>query len=171
MIASLCEEPAVATNEPTTRNTLLTVDTLIRGTIDVPLSSVLTFVNPLLGFEHLRRFIIYQTDTGPLYWLQSVEDKRAAFCLLAPFKAGLDPDMQISLGDAATIGADQVADIEVYTIVVLDRDPALTRTNLAAPILVNHAAGLATQLVLEDKKLPVRFALSSLGKARAPAKA
>ena len=38
--------------------------------------------------EGLKRFLIYQTQTGPMFWLQSVEDEKAAFCLLAPFQAG-----------------------------------------------------------------------------------
>ncbi len=146
---------------------LLSVDTYLKGVVDVPLSSVFTFVQPLLGFEHLRRFIIYQTEAGPLSWLQSVEDRRAAFCLISPFRAGIDADMAIGPVDAAAIGADDAAQIEVYTMVVLDRDPAQTRTNLAAPILVNHRAGLATQLVLEDKRLPVRFYLRDLRPAAA----
>ncbi len=147
----------------------ITVDTMIKGPIEVPADKVITLVGPLLGFEHLKRWIIYQTDAGPLYWLQAVEDRRAAFCLIAPFQAGIKVDMDITPADAHDIGAASADQIDVYTVVVLDNDPGQIRTNLAAPILVSARSGLGKQVVLEDPRLPIRFLLKDLGKGGAKA--
>jgi flagellar assembly factor FliW len=138
------------------------VKTLLKGTVEVPEDKLITFISPLLGFEHLKRFLIYQTQEGALYWLQAVEDSQVAFCLLAPFQAGLDPDLEISGEDVAEIGARDAQDIDVYTIVVLDRDPAQHRTNLRAPILVSRTGNLAKQVVLNDNRLPIKLLLSDL---------
>lgn len=141
---------------------LVTVQTQLVGPREVPASSILRFVTPLLGFDHLERFITFQTQAGPLHWLQSVEDPGIAFCLMAPFDAGIDVDMEISAADAVDIGSVNEAEIEVYTVLVLEKDPSKIRTNLRAPILVCRRTGLAKQLVLSNAKLPIQFHLADL---------
>lgn len=138
---------------------IVRVQTLHRGVVEVPEQDLTTFVSPLLGFEHLRRFLVYQTQPGPMVWLQSVEDPAAAFCLLDPFAAGLDPDMEIDAHDVAEIGAANADQVTVYTMLVLDKDPAQIRTNLRAPILLCSLTQRAKQVVLNDQRLPIRFHL------------
>ncbi len=148
------------TNEQTAAT--IRVKTLHKGEVEVTEDQLITFVTPLLGFEKLKRFLIYQTKTGPLFWLQSVEDEKAAFCLLAPFSAGLDPDLEITPADVIDISAGGSGDIDVYTVMVLDKDPAQIRTNLRAPILVGRTSGKAKQVVLDDQRLPIRFFLKDM---------
>jgi len=150
---------------PATRPTVH-VQTLHRGLIEVPEQDLITFVSPLLGFERLVRFLIYQTQPGPMVWLQSVEDPAVAFCLLDPFAAGLDPDMEISAADIADVGAEGADQVTVYTVMVLDKDPAQIRINLRAPILVGRLTQRAKQVVLTDQRLPVRFHLRDLAKPK-----
>ena len=140
----------------------VSVDTQLRGVVEVPADKILRFTAPLLGFDKLERFLIYQTQPGPLFWLQAVDDKSVSFCLLAPFQAGMDIDMEIGPVDAVDIGAVAVGEIDVYTVLVLDKDPAQIRTNLRAPILVCPRTGLAKQLVLSNAKLPIQFHLKDL---------
>ncbi|MFW5829035.1 MAG: flagellar assembly protein FliW [Planctomycetota bacterium] len=139
------------------------VQTVHKGAVEVEESAIIRFVSPLLGFNHLERFIVYQTHEGPLYWLQAVDDPQACFCLLAPFEAGLDPDIEIGAEDAAALEAREAGDIVVYTMVVLDEDPDQIRTNLRAPILVGRQSSLAKQIVVGTGKLPVQFYLNRLG--------
>ena len=146
----------------TSTGALITVQTQITGPRQVPAASVFRFVSPLLGFDHLERFITFQTQEGPLHWLQSVDDPQVSFCLLAPFAAGIDVDMEISAADAVDIGSIQEDEIEVYTVLVLEKDPSKIRTNLRAPILVCRRTGLAKQLVLSNAKLPIQFHLADL---------
>lgn len=141
---------------------MVRVETLMQGTIDVPENQIITFTMPMLGFAHLRRFCIHQTKPGFLYWLQSLEDRTISFCLLAPFSAGLDPDMEITAADVSDIAANGTADIEVYTVVVLAEDQDQIRTNLRAPILVSRTSGKAKQVVLHNTQLPIKFFLRDL---------
>lgn len=138
----------------------VTVDTLIRGPIEVDEDRLISFVSPLLGFEDYSRFIIYQTKPGPLYWLQSVDNKEVSFAVLSPFAVGLDPDYDLSPSDLEELQVTDVANIDVYTVVTLANDPAATTTNLRAPILV--AGQRAAQMVYDNEALDLRFPLASL---------
>ena len=73
--------------------------------------------------------------------------------------------MEISGDEAGDIGAAGPADITVFTVLVLDKDPQKIRTNLRAPIFVNRKSGMAKQMVLADTRLPIRFYLKDLAKA------
>jgi flagellar assembly factor FliW len=148
------KEPTVATRS---------INTLIKGPVVINDEDLVTFIAPLFGFSgKLKNWYIYQTQEGPSYWLQSVDDEKVGFCLLAPFKAGLDPDIELSTEDVTDIGAASTLDIDVYTMVVLDADPKQTRTNLRAPILVCRKTRLAKQIVINDSKLPIKFYLRDL---------
>jgi flagellar assembly factor FliW len=147
---TLTKEPTVAT---------VAIKTIKHGVMEVAEDQLIVFTTPLLAFERLKRFHIYQTKAGPTYWMQSVDDESVAFCLLAPFQFGLDAHIVIAPGDVSDIGAQGVEDIEVYTLVVLDRDPNRIRTNLRAPILVCRTTKRAKQVVLNDPKLPIQFFL------------
>ncbi|TVR47982.1 MAG: hypothetical protein EA402_00825 [Planctomycetota bacterium] len=142
--------------------TTVSVETLMRGTIEVAEEQIITFVSPLLGFEDQQRFLIYQTKPGPLFWLQSCSNKDVSFAVLMPFAVGLDPDYDLSPAELDILGTSDVAAITVYTMVTLCDDPQQTTTNLRAPILV--AGNKAVQLIYDNEALDLRFPLASLAK-------
>lgn len=144
--------------------TTQTVKTLFAGEVAVQKDQVIRLTEPLLGFEDIEQFVIYQTQDGPLFWLQDLHNPEASFCVLAPFAAGLDPDYAIGPQDIADLGGGALEDLVVYTLVVLDKDPAKIRTNLRAPILVNVATRLAKQVVFDDPALEMRFPFSEIEK-------
>jgi flagellar assembly factor FliW len=155
------EKELSAEKEPRVVN--LIINTLIKGPVEVSEDQLVHFISPLLGFSaKLKRWLIYQTQSGPSYWLQSADDEAIGFCILAPFQAGLDPEMELSADDVRDIGAKDASDIDVYTMVVLDKDPQQSRTNLRAPILVSRETRLAKQVVLNDSRLPIKFFLREL---------
>lgn len=139
----------------------ITVNTLLRGEVEARPDQIVTFVEPLLGFEHLDRFLVYQTQDGPLYWLQALEDVNTSFCVLTPFATSLDPDYEIGKGDVSDLDASTADEITVYTMVTLSKDPGATTTNLRAPILVSKA-GKAKQVIIDNDKLPIRYLLADL---------
>lgn len=153
---------------PTDVPATITVKTMLRGEVAVPADHIITFVQPLLGFDRLSTFIVYQTQPGPMYWLQSVEDPSVSFCLLAPYQAGIDPDIELGAEDVIDLGARDHTELTMYTTVVLDDDPAQIRTNLRAPILVCQRTGRAKQLVISDARLPVKLFLKDVKEGRNP---
>ncbi len=149
--------------EPTVAN--VSVNTLAQGTISVPETDLITFAQPLVGFDHLKRFVLLPSSThskGPLWWLQSVEEVQVTFCLLDVFATGLDPDFELAPADIKDLGAADAAELAVYTMVVLDHDPAKIRTNLRAPILLCRATGKAKQVVFTDSALPIQCFFSEI---------
>ena len=150
-----------ATSETAQRKAVgsLTVKTLLAGDVTVDDSKVISFDEPLVGYDSVHRCILFQTQEGPLYWLQSIDDEKYCFSVMAPFQAGLDPDMPINQADMDAIGATGVDDVDVYTIVILEDDPSKTRTNLRAPILVSRSTNRAKQVILDNQNLPIRFFL------------
>lgn len=150
---TMTKEPTVAT---------VTITTIRHGVLEVAEDQLISFSTPLLGFERLKRFHIYQAKPGPTYWMQSVDDVTAAFCLLAPFQAGMDARIVIAPGDVTDIGAAGVEDIDLYSLVVLSHDPNKRRTNLRAPILACRSTKRAKQVVLNDPQLPIQFFLRDI---------
>ena len=138
------------------------VTTFNAGTLQVPTESIVQLVEPLIGLGPDLEFLVYRTDQGPLSWWQSLATPTLALCCLEPFAAGFDPDMAIDQAAAEIIGAKGPEDIVVFTVMVLDRDPTQTRTNMRAPILVARSTGKGIQLVLEDTKLPIKAFLADL---------
>ena len=140
----------------------ISIETAMCGSVEIDDSNILQFDDALLGFNEIHRFVILQTAHGPMFWLQSIEDPKLAFCILDPFEAGLDPDMTLLATDLAAIGASSLEEVKVYTIVVLDQDPKKIRTNLRAPILVCTSSNKAKQVILDDQSLPVQLFLKDL---------
>jgi flagellar assembly factor FliW len=165
MLAML-SDPTSATAAPGTPT--VTVKTLLKGEIEIPVSAILHCSSPVIGFERLTTWMIYQTQPGWMYWLQSVEDSSVSFCVLDPFAAGIDFDIELGPNDIADLGAKGADDLKVYSTVVLDDDPTQIRTNLRAPILVCARTGKIKQLIIDDPRLPVRFYLRDVKSARNP---
>lgn len=140
----------------------ISIDTVMCGTVEIDDSKIIHFEDSLLGFEGKQRFTLLQTAHGPMFWLQCIDDPTLAFCVLDPFAAGLDPDMALMESDLKAIGVEQLKDVNVYTIVVLDEDPAKIRTNLRAPILVSNISNKAKQVIIDDQSLPVQLFLKDL---------
>ncbi|MEK7414461.1 MAG: flagellar assembly protein FliW [Planctomycetota bacterium] len=138
------------------------VQTFNVGTLQVPPTSIVQLVEPLLGLGTDLEFLVYRTGPGAMSWWQSVANLQLALCCLEPFAAGLDPDMSIDQAAAEAIGASGPDDIIVFTVVVLDRDPTQIRTNLRAPILVSRSTGKGVQIILDDAEIPVKAYLTEL---------
>jgi len=131
------------------------------GMLDIDEQSVLTFTQPILGFQDYRRFVLLPGPPGgELKWLQSTDDGALAFILMDPRQ--VVPDYQVTLknSEVRELAVDSADDLEVYTLVVVPADRAQIRTNLRAPILVNPKQRLAKQAILEQSDYPVQYLLA-----------
>ena len=131
------------------------------GTIEYDDQSVLTFTQPIIGFQEFRRFIFVDgPENSNLVWLQSTDSGDLAFILIDP--RTVIPEYGFKLGDheLAELAVTKVEELDVYTLVVVPQDPKQVRTNLKAPILVNPKQRLAKQTILDKSSYPVQFILS-----------
>lgn len=131
------------------------------GVMDVDDHEILTFTQPIIGFQEFRRFVLLRgTEPGDVSWLQSTDAGDLAFILMDPRAILPDYQVQLGAGELAELAVHSAAELEVFTLVVVPPDPSQTRTNLKAPILINPRQRLAKQAILENSAYPVRFVLT-----------
>ncbi len=130
------------------------------GAISVEENSIITFTQPILGFQEYRRYVLLPGPSKFLHWLQSTDSGKLAFILMNPYSVVPDYKVQASPHDLAELAASKPEDITPFTLVVAPPDPQKIRTNLKAPILINLRQRLAKQVILENSPYPVQFFLA-----------
>jgi len=131
------------------------------GALDVDPDRVITFTQPILGFQDYRRFVLVSgPEGGTLNWLQSTESGELAFILMNPREVVPDYSVTLTRQDLAELAATAVGELDVYTLVVVPQDPTQIRTNLRAPIVINRKRQLAKQAIQEDSAHPIQFFLA-----------
>jgi flagellar assembly factor FliW len=116
----------------------------------VPTASEVRFPMGLLGFEHLKNYLLV-TNPGeePFFWLQ-VRDKEAlAFVVINPFLVAPEYQPDLPQADVDFLGIEDPNDAALFNIVTLH--PAGRATvNLKGPIVVNRHTLIGKQVVLAN---------------------
>lgn len=130
------------------------------GVIEVEPNAVITFTQPIVGFQEYRRFVILP---GPpesfVQWLQSTDSGELAFIIMNPRLVIPNYAVDISQQELAELAVTKVEELEVYTLVVVPRDQSQIRTNLKAPILVSPKHRLGKQSIMERSEYPIQYFL------------
>jgi flagellar assembly factor FliW len=131
------------------------------GTIEVDENSIITFSQPIIGFQEYRRFVLLPGPNDTVVqWLQSTDNGELAFLVMDPhlvvpdYKADLRPD---ELKELSVSNADE---LDVYTLVVVPQDRLQVRTNLKAPIVISPKLRLAKQTILDRSNYPIQYFLA-----------
>lgn len=127
------------------------------GPIDIDPDAVITFTQPIIGFQEFRRFVVLPgPENSALKWLQSTESGELAFILFNPFTAV--PDYTVALGhsELTELAVSSVDELDIFTLLVVPQDRAQVRTNLKAPVLINPKSRLGKQTILEKSDYPIR---------------
>lgn len=127
------------------------------GELEVPFSSIITIVNGIIGFPNLFKFTLLEYNP-PFSWLQSVEDASLAFVVVNAAEFGEEYSFSLPYGDR-DIDLKQDDDIAIVNLVSVRPDPTMTTVNLKAPIVVNLRNMLGRQIVLDDQRFPIRMPL------------
>jgi len=132
------------------------------GSIEYDPQNTVTFPEGLIGFTHLREFIVLPKEmTEPLFGLQSVEDGRVAFMLASPVQYFSDYHVMPGKRELDVLGIAPGDEFFLLATVTLQEDQQVT-LNLAAPIIYTPKTDRAVQMVLETTEyssrtpLPVR---------------
>jgi len=122
------------------------------GEIEVEPEFIFNFENGLLGFEHLREFVLITDDeTAPFKWLISIEEPLIGFPLLSPWHIDLsyNPGKDIDL------------EIEVILVVVtLEDEKGRLTANMKAPVILNIDEQSGRQIILPSDKYSPTFIIS-----------
>lgn len=138
----------------------MTIDTRDFGNIEISEDGILELVQPILGFEGQKKFVIlYDDEMGDaMAWLQSTEEKDTCFiimdpgCLIGNYTPKIPEEAlkELSLKEEEAV---------FRCLLVVPPDINDASINLKSPLIINPAKKLASQIVLEEN-LPVcaRFA-------------
>jgi flagellar assembly factor FliW len=131
------------------------------GTMEVDPGSIITFTQPIIGFQEYRRYIIVPgPNGGEVKWLQSTDSGDLAFILMNPTHVIPDYSVQLRAEEMRELAVTRVEELDVYTLVVVPKDPSKVRTNLRAPILISPKHRLGKQAILENSDYPIQFFLA-----------
>jgi flagellar assembly factor FliW len=117
------------------------------GRLEVAEDKLIKFPAGLLGFPHVKRYVLLDYEDTPVKWLQAVDDPGVAFIVMEPTL--LVEDYAITL-DGVTRQALQLEteeDLAVLAIVRVEEGKLLA--NLKGPLLFNSRLKIGLQAVLE----------------------
>lgn len=135
------------------------VNTTRFGLVDVADSDIIHFADGLLGFESLKKFFIVDpADETLILWLQSAEKAEVAFPILEPKLFKADYKVRLSGNELRALQIDSTRgrDTLVYCILTIPQDVTTMTANLKAPVVINIAAQVARQVVLQENEYSVK---------------
>jgi flagellar assembly factor FliW len=133
------------------------------GEIDIDESKIIDMRGGILGFEHLKKYVIHTDDNNPFWWFQSLDDGAIAFVVINPYSAKADYEPMISDNDVKLLEIEGAEDVVLLAILTIRQNPFSVSMNLRAPIVINAKKKIAKQIVLEDAQYPVQYYLTATG--------
>lgn len=137
------------------------INTTKFGEIEVSDDTIFMFVEPIIGYEHLSRYVLVEHNENSLFkWLQSVDDENLAFPVTAPAFFDIDYQFEIPTEAAEKIKLTTVETLISLNIVSIpNANPRKSTINLLAPIIINAANREGMQIILSNSNYPVRYPL------------
>lgn len=135
------------------------------GDIEICDSEIVTFLQPVFGFEGSSRYVFLHDDeiSDQFVWLQSVDEEAVRFIMVDPatvsdsYRPKLSPETMRMLGEEEYM---------CWLIAVIPADFKKATVNLKSPVVVNPSRMVAAQVILEED-FPIRFPLFHAGKEEA----
>ena len=129
------------------------------GEVEYDPSNLLHFPAGLIGLPNLRHFIVMPNKkSGPLFWIQSVDDPDMAFVLTDPTNFFLDYLVSPDTTERQVLQIEENDEYFVLCVVTVPPDQNIT-LNLAAPILFAPKSNRAIQVILEGTQHSYRTPL------------
>ena len=100
----------------------ITVKTNRFGEITVPAEHVITMPNGMIGFSHIRRYVLVRhREDSPFHWLQALDEPSLAFAVVTPLL--FDPKYQITIGkaEATLLELKDPNDIQSWAVITIPR--------------------------------------------------
>ncbi len=127
------------------------------GELEVNPTDIITFSEGLLGFEHLKKyFVVDPGDSTLILWLQSTEEEKVAFPIIEPKIFKPDYIAKLLPADLNGLELNSLNSAKLYSILTIPANVTEMSANLKAPIVINSAAKVGKQIVLQDSKLSVK---------------
>lgn len=143
---------------------MVELTTRVFGKIAIEEDKVIRFEQGILGFPELKDFtLIYNLDKGNesgIKWLQSLQEPGFAMPVMNPelvvedYCPEFDREYLKPLGESL-----KQDDTLLFVTVTVPKDITKTTVNLKAPIIVNADTRKAVQLISDEEKYSVKYAI------------
>lgn len=138
------------------------IETRDFGIIEMEEEDIITFRQPVYGFEHLTRYVMLSEEemSNGFVWLQSLEEVDICFILVDPQVLDTDYHPLIPRSVAELLGeGDEIC----WCIATIPENFEKATANLKSPIMINPHQKCAAQVIL-DEPYPIRQPIVSGGK-------
>ncbi len=117
------------------------------GRLEVAEDKVISFPLGLLGFPHIRRYVLLDYEDTPVKWLQAVDDPDVAFIVMPPTLIIQDFTIALDASMRQALKLENEEDLAVLAIVRAEKGKLLA--NIKGPLLFNSRLKIGLQAVLE----------------------
>lgn len=126
------------------------------GAIEFESGDILDVPDGVLGFSHLRRFLLIEGgDFEPFRFLQSIDEPLICFTLIDPLLVDDGYRLELKTEDQQRLGLESPDEGLVYSVVTLSEQPQGATANLFAPLVINTSNMRGSQIILFDSKYSV----------------
>lgn len=134
------------------------LDTRHFGEIDVNKDGIIDFQDGLLGFEHVKKYVVIKNPDpeNPFMWLQAIDQPELAFVIVNPFIITSDYDFNIPDNIIEALEIEKQEDVFVYSIAVLPENIKDMTINLTAPLIINFNSRKGKQVVLDSDRYSLK---------------
>lgn len=135
------------------------IKTKYLGYVEADENCLLKFPRGIYGFDDARRFALLKdlTNGNPFMWLQNADAPEPCFVVVEPQKLRIDYGPDITAQMAEKISLDSEEDLRILVIATVPKEYSRLSLNLKCPVLINSAKNLASQVILEDERYPMRY--------------
>jgi len=130
----------------------LKIETDYRGEVEYTESDVIHFEESMYGFDGLRDFLLIGNleEELPFHWLQSIEDSNLTFVITDPFLFVEEYDFELDEFTTEQLQLENIADLIVFTTVIIPENVEEVTVNLKSPIIINTKTKKAKQIILKE---------------------
>lgn len=126
-------------------NCAVTTEPTVRLTVNP--ADIIRLPSGLLGFEHLRAYVLLADPAeAPFLWLQVLDDSRLAFLVVPPLSVVPDYRPEIADDDVRSLALERPEDASVLCVVTI-RGVQEATLNLKGPIIVNRRTQVGRQII------------------------
>lgn len=122
------------------------------GMIHIDEKEIITFEQPVFGFETLKKYVLLYDDSvgGQLMWLQSTEEQNICFILLDPAILADPYPGELTPEFVEMLQKKNINQPVFRIIAVIREDLRKSTVNLKSPIVIDTQSRQAAQIILED---------------------
>lgn len=125
-----------------------------------PEDNIILFEEGILGFEDIKRYLLYQEEDSKVIWsLQAADAEAPSFVVVDPFSVVRDYHPALSDEDLNYFGEKDLSGLCFLCIAVIKPNLSDSVANLKAPIVIDVNTKKARQIIMDDSAYPIRYPL------------